>query len=85
MAREAPERAWITLGEAGKYAGISPDILRGAVMRGELEAYEKPLKYGHTGETHRSHVRTKREFVDEWVRTCWRRADASTYGMAVAS
>ena len=76
------ERGWIGMTEAARYANLSQDHLRAAVIRGELEAYEKPLTKGRTGKTRCNAIlRTKREFVDEWIRTHWKRAGADSYGL----
>lgn len=84
-AKGRTEHQWMSLDEAGTYANIHPDVLKGAIIRDELVAYEKPVTRGRTGATRKNVLlRISRDDVDEYIRTHWRRADASTFGMAAS-
>jgi hypothetical protein len=54
---------WLGVRAAAKYIHKSPDVLWGAIKRGELSAYylpsEKPRAYVHSDD------------IDEWVRRYW--------------
>lgn len=63
------ERGWLSLTSAAKYAGLNPSVLMRAAIRGELEAHEKPTTYEKDGVGSRTFWITKREFVDEWLRS----------------
>lgn len=65
---EAVRRGWLSLNECGRYLGISPDVVRAAVERGELQAYVKPATYRTGG---RPFYKVSVADVDKWVRTCW--------------
>lgn len=80
MAREQIQRGWMPYAIAAReYLGIDKSILLGAILRGELAAYEKPLtrgrKPGATREHHSYFVCLAD--VDEWVRTYWAPAPVS--------
>lgn len=81
------EREWMGLTEAGHYANISPDVLRGAIIAGELDAYEKPVtRCRRAGATRRNvMLRVSRQDVDRYIRSHWRKADARTFGMPSAA
>ena len=61
---------------ARDYLGISPDILLGAIKRGELPAYEKPLTRGRKKGAQREHHSyfVRLTDVDTYVCTYWDRA-----------
>ena len=67
------ERGWLSVSQAAKYAGLSPEVLRRAILTGELEAHEKPTTYPArrvADERRRKrHWITKREFIDAWLRS----------------
>lgn len=42
MARNEPERGWLSLSAAARYVGLDRDVLREAVNGGELVARTKP-------------------------------------------
>ena len=58
--------------EAGRYAGISPDIIKRAIEERELAAYVKPVTRSSEG----AHVfyKVAVEDIDCWIRTCWEEA-----------
>lgn len=60
------KRGWFSLGDAAKYAGVSPTVLRGAVNSGALKAYEKPATYR---EGSKVYAMISLDDVDEWVRS----------------
>lgn len=68
-------RGWFSISEAGRYAGVSPDVVKRAVDAGELPAYEKPATYAE----HRVNrfLKVSREDVDAWVRSWPRGGDAA--------
>lgn len=78
---------WMGLVEAGHYANVSPDVLKGAIIAGELDAYEKPVTRGRReGATRRNvMLRVSRKDIDRYIRSHWRKADASTFGMPDAA
>ena len=82
--RDVVERGWLSLVDAGHYANISPEVLRAAIVAGELRAYEKPVSRGRKEGAARRNVllRIHREDIDRYIRDYWPIADASTYGMA---
>lgn len=63
---------------AEEYLGVAPYLLLGAIRRGELKAYVKPLtrgrKEGATQE--RNVVMVCLADVDKWIRTYWQPAAA---------
>lgn len=65
---EGVRRGWLSLQECGRYLGISPDVVRAAIERGELQAYVKPATYRTGG---RPLYKVSVADVDDWVRTCW--------------
>lgn len=65
---EVVRRGWLSLQECGRYLGISPDVVRAAIERGELQAYVKPATYRTGG---RPFYKVSVADVDDWVRTCW--------------
>lgn len=65
---EGVQRGWLSLQECGRYLGISPDVVRAAIERGELQAYVKPATYRTGG---RPFYKVSVADVDDWVRTCW--------------
>lgn len=77
----AGEREWMSISEAGRYANIGSDVLRGAIEAGELDAYEKPVTRGRRQGACRRNVllRISKSDVDRYIRTHWRKADASTF------
>ena len=81
------ERGWLGLSEAGRYANIRPDVLRAAIIAGELEAHEKPVTVGRKGGAARRNalLRIHREDIDRYIRDYWPRADASTFGASATA
>lgn len=70
-------RMWMPPAQAAKlYLGISPEILTGAIKRGELPAYEKPLTRGRKegAATEHHYYFVNLDDVDEWIRAWWPRA-----------
>lgn len=77
VARQTIPRQWWPYAiVAQQYLGVSPDILLGAIKRGELPAYEKPLtrgrKEGATREHHSYFVCLSD--VDAYIRKHWPQA-----------
>ena len=70
-------RGWMPYAIAARdYLGISPDILLGAIKRGELPAYEKPLTRGRksgASKQHHSYFVCPAD-VDAYIRAHWARA-----------
>ena len=66
MGADKSERGWLNMQEAGRYVGISPDVLRRAIASGALRAYVKPATYS---EGKSVYVKMSREDLDAWVRT----------------
>ena len=74
MSAAACERRWMPYAQAAKnYIGVSPDILLGAIKRGELPAYEKPLTRGRKEGAKREHHSyfVNLSDVDAYIRTHW--------------
>jgi hypothetical protein len=73
-----PPRRWLNVEDAARYVGIKPNDIRGAIVRGELDAYDKPLtepdREGRVKHAYRMHM----DDLDAWVRTHW--AKAGAYG-----
>ena len=70
-------RGWFPYAKVAKeYLGISPDILLGAIKRGDLPAYRKPVTRGHREDAKRHNYRwfVCLSDVDEWIRAYWQRA-----------
>ena len=70
-------RGWMPYALAARdYLGISPDILLGAIKRGELTAYEKPLTRGRKQDAKREHHSyfVRLSDVDAYICTYWSRA-----------
>ena len=68
------ERRWMPYAQAAKYyLGVSSDILLGAIKRGELPAYEKPLTRGRKPGAKREHHSyfVNLTDVDEYIRKHW--------------
>ena len=76
---------WMDLSAAAKYAHISREVIRGAIIAGQLDAYEKPVSRGRAG-TRRQNVllRISKSDLDRYIRKHWRKADATTFGMSDA-
>ena len=80
MAIRQIDRLWAPYTVVARdYLGISPDILRGAIARGELAAYEKPLTRGRKPSSAKeNHIwLVYLPDVDEYIRTCWALAKPS--------
>ena len=75
-------REWVSVEEAAQHVNVSRDLIKGAIIRGELDAYEKPP----TRVEKSAHVqlRIKLTDIDEWVRT-WPKAGPQTWGLPSAS
>lgn len=87
MSEAAVAHWWMSLSEAGRYANINPDILRGAIIAGELDAYEKPVTHSRKPGASRRNalIRLCRSDVDAYIRKHWRKADASTFGVPLVA
>lgn len=73
---DAIPRGWAPYATVAKERfGISPDVLRGAIERGELAAYEKPVTRGRKASAERPHrmLWVSVADADEWVRANWHR------------
>ena len=62
---------WLPYGTAARcYLHVAPELVRGGIERGELEAHEKPCtRRDRAGGSGRLYVSLSD--VDEWVRRCW--------------
>lgn len=62
---------WLPYGTAARrYLHVAPELLRGGIERGELEAHEKPCtRRDRAGGSGRLYVSLSD--VDEWVRAYW--------------
>lgn len=70
-------RKWFPYAKvAREYLGIDPSVLLGAIKRGELRAYVKPLTKGRKqgASCERNTYFVCLEDVDEWIRTYWQQA-----------
>lgn len=78
---------WMDLTAAAKYAHISREVIRGAIIAGQLDAYEKPVSRGRSACAERKNVllRISKSDVDRWIRRSWRKADATTFGLSEAA
>lgn len=68
------QRLWMPYAMAAQfYLGVSPDLLLGAIKRGELPAYEKPLTRGRRpgAKTEHHSYWVFLPDVDEWIRKFW--------------
>lgn len=68
------EREWLPLEQmAHEYLGVGPELLRAAINRGELDAYDKPpsssIAPGRERKYHKYFL--SRADVDHWIRTYW--------------
>ncbi len=72
MSRESLPRGWLSVKEAGAYAGISPEIIKRAIESRELQAYVKPVTRRSEGK----HVfyKVAAADVDRWIRLFWEEA-----------
>lgn len=59
-------RKWFSLDQASRLVGLSPIVLRRAVMDGSLKAYKKPATYA---ESKRAYLLVNMDDVDEWLRS----------------
>ncbi|MBQ6395493.1 MAG: hypothetical protein IJH87_04040 [Atopobiaceae bacterium] len=66
-------RQWLSMSEAGVYAGVSPKIIKAGIVRGDLTAYPKPLTQGRKpGALRRNDLyRISMTDIDTWIREYW--------------
>ena len=71
--KQSVQRKWMPYTTAARqYIGVSEDILLGAIKRGELPAFEKPITRGRTGTTRQNHSYFVNLYdVDEYIRAHW--------------
>ena len=71
--KQSVQRKWMPYTTAARqYLGVSEDILLGAIKRGELPAFEKPITRGRTGTTRQNHSYfVSLADVDEYIRAHW--------------
>ena len=56
---------WVSVADAARYVGLAPDVIRGAIARGELAAVVKPV----TRRGGRPRYRVCLADVDAWMRS----------------
>lgn len=67
MARTSiADAGWLSISGAGRYAMLAPEVIRGAIVRGELPAYVKPATRVEGG---RPQYRVSKKDIDEWMRS----------------
>lgn len=82
---EAPEQ-WVTISQAAKHLGISPDRVRRRLKAGEFEARQVPTRYGPTWEIKLASLRPRDSGTTRVAPTLGAGvADASTVGPTVAT
>lgn len=71
--KQSVQRKWMPYTTAARqYLGVSEDILLGAIKRGELPAFEKPITRGRTGTTRQNHSWfVNLSDVDDYIRANW--------------
>lgn len=60
------EVGWVSITGAGAYTGLAPDVIRRAIMAGDLEAYVKPATRREHG---RPQYRVSKRDLDKWMRS----------------
>lgn len=56
---------WVSVADAGRYVSMAPDVVRGAIARGELPAVVKPV----TRREGRPQYRVAIVDLDAWMRS----------------
>lgn len=65
MARET-EAEWVSISGAGTYTCLAPDVIRRAIITGDLPAYVKPATRREKG---RPQYRVSKRDLDSWMRS----------------
>lgn len=67
MARTSiADAGWLSISGAGRYALLAPEVIRGAIVRGELPEVVKPVTRHEGG---RPQYRVSKKDIDEWMRS----------------
>lgn len=67
MARTSiADAGWLHISAAASYVMVAPDVIRRAIMRGELPAYVKPVTRREGG---RPQYRVSKRDIDAWMRS----------------
>lgn len=56
---------WVSVSDAGRYVNLAPEVIRGAIVRGELAAVVKPV----TRQEGRPQYRVAIVDLDAWMRS----------------
>lgn len=59
------QQGWVSVADAARYVRLAPDVVRGAIARGELPAVVKPA----TRREGRPQYRVALSDVDAWMRS----------------
>lgn len=57
---------WVSLSGAGTYVNLAPEVIRKAIMAGDLQAYVKPATRRESG---RPQFRVSKHDLDSWMRS----------------